>query len=141
MPSYVAVPEIRAHLRPAPRGAALDPTPNPTPAVHTIGGTLALIDPNAYSAASGDCTGLGGFGDIQSGVSVVMRDGAGAIIGSAPPSKGITIDSSTCDVTFRLERVPDAAFYVITIGGRDGPTYSRADMNTMNWDVALVIGE
>jgi hypothetical protein len=45
-----------------------------------------------------------------------------------------------CEFSWTVE-VEDADFYVIEIANREGPTYSRADLEEAGWTVGLTIGE
>jgi hypothetical protein len=91
----------------------------------------------------GACFASGGYGDIKTGVDVVLRNEAGAIIGTAALGAGSTSDPGpyvTCNFAFEIMGVPDAKFYVIKIGRRDGPTYSLDEMTAKSWNITLTLG-
>lgn len=114
-------------------------TPEPTEAGQDITGTFAL---HAQSGQfSGACEGTGGYSDIAAGMNITLEDGEGNVLGTSRFSNGqASEDRQLCEFTFGFEDVPNADFYVLNAGDRGEQTYSRADMEAMDWDVALEIG-
>ncbi len=140
--------------------AAPSPTPTvePTPALNTLTGTLALTDSEAFArfddeaelAARGEwCASQSthGYTDIAVGTQIVVKDETGSILGTGTAiggevTGGGVYDSErdACVWTFSVDDLTDAEFYTVEAGRRGGPTYSRADLEAMDWDVALEIG-
>lgn len=85
------------------------------------------------------CVGQDGFADLELDAQVVIMDGAGSTIAKGATGRGKPL-SSSCEFPFTVRNVPDSDFYSITIGRREGPTYSREEMEQMNWNIALSIG-
>jgi hypothetical protein len=119
---------------------------------HDIEGTLTLVpdDPHTFTFDL-PCFGSDGYDDLYPGAQVTVSDSASRLIatGSIYLSKGVRtppLDSSKatlvsgCEFAFNVLRVPDTDFYSIKIANREGPVYSRADLEAMNWTVALTIG-
>jgi hypothetical protein len=81
----------------------------------------------------------GGFADIRDGATVLVKDSAGrtiatgALIGGTATAKGTIFK-------FAVPSVPTSDFYQVTIGSRGGQTYSRADLDTAGWSIALALG-
>jgi hypothetical protein len=125
------------------------PTPVPTAVTHAITGTLTLDEnPNLVQKVSTSlgkvtsCSGTGGFADIKDGAQVVIRDAAGAIVGTATIAVASDLTStfdSICRYTFATT-VPDSAFYTVEIANRKGPTYQRVDLEANGWRVDLTLG-
>ena len=61
-----------------------------------------------------------------------------------PPRKRsawlVTKSRDACVWTFMVANLAEAEFYTVEAGRRGGPTYSRAEMEAMDWTVALEIG-
>lgn len=134
------------------------PTPEPTPALATLSGSLTLTDSEAFArfdddaelAARGEwCASQSthGYTDIKVGTQIVVKDETGGILGTGSAIGGEvrgggTYDSErdACVWTFTVAGLEDAEFYTVEAGRRGGPTYSRTDLETMDWTVALEIG-
>ena len=88
--------------------------------------------------------GAGGYDDIRPGALVRVLDEAGTVVGANQLNGGEIFEIPTlldrCRFSWTVE-VEDADFYVIKIGNREGPTYSRADLEEAGWTVELSIGE
>jgi hypothetical protein len=69
-----------------------------------------------------------------------IRDEAGEVIGSS----GLAFDPrgtpDQCLFTWEL-MIGDAASHSIDVGERDAGTYSRQDVNTRSWQVAVIFGD
>jgi hypothetical protein len=118
----------------------------------------------------GDCEGDGGYSDLTAGAQVTVKDESGKVIGtgnlrpgtasSIDPSgdktaeslgttlavlrtvsAGLGIQSRACEFEFTIEDVPRVDFYNLSIGRRDGPTYTFEEMERNGWEVALSIGD
>ncbi len=118
------------------------------PAV-TITGTLTLKgnDHLANLASLGGCAGIGGYDDIREGVDVVVRGPSDEVVGASSLSSGKPFPAGStgssvlwCDFDFEVEVPPDLDFYTVAIGNRGDITYSRTDLEAMQWDLTLSLG-
>jgi len=102
---------------------------------HTVNGTFSLLD---NDTASSDCHGQGGFGDIDQGTTVTVKNESGTILGSGALSAG-KADSLgfTCTYKFAINGVGDAKFYAIEVSHRGSVSYSASKMDSLNWRPAL----
>lgn len=127
-------------------GGGSDSAPNS----QSITGTMTMItgpgdaDYDRDPAVGGSCEGSGGFDDIRSGASVVVRNEEGTTIASGrlEPGEITSVYKGTiptCEWAFEIRDVPDAEFYEIEVSHRGGLQYSKAEMEEMNWEVAFSI--
>lgn len=116
----------------------------------SITGTMTMItgpadaDYDRNPAVGGSCEGSGGFDDIRSGASVVVRNEDGTTIASGrlEPGEITSVYKGTiptCEWAFEVRDVPAAEFYEIEVSHRGGLQYSKAEMEEMNWEVAFSI--
>lgn len=124
-------------------------TPSPSPAPIVLTGTFALTAPGSIdfarrNPATGDdgaCQGNGGYSDIRAGVSVVVKDSTGTIIGTGPLLYASKASNEThCAFTFSFGIAP-TDFYVVSVGNRGGVTYSRAQLEGAGWNLDLTLGQ
>jgi hypothetical protein len=111
---------------------------------HEITGSVTLYDEDLllYEAQTGSgCTGSGGFSNIAWQATVTVYDGSGNVVGSSRLDFGDAIDRTTCRFPFTVLDVRDADFYEVRVAGRNGPTYSRQDLELPGWSVHLSIGD
>jgi len=118
------------------------PAATPAAETFTIRGEFLLrggSDAYYLSSRSGACSGRGGFDDILAGAQVRVRDQSGTLLGIGELVEGP--HEKRCDFTFTVE-VPRSDFYMIAAGhaGREGPSFSFADMESNDWQVALSMG-
>lgn len=111
---------------------------------HTLAGTVTIRFSDHWTYVDWNdptkgCVGIGDFTDIGPGVDVVVRDQANTVIGSAKTTFQ-AIDKGDCRLGFTVPSVPDASFYWITVAGRNATTYSKADLASKGWAVALTFG-
>lgn len=106
---------------------------------HAVTGTMVLTSTDVDWTAS-TCNGSGGYSDIREGANIVAKDGAGKVLGTAN-LKGDPAGSSAakCSYTWTMN-VPDADFYVFTLGRRGDITYSKDELAGAGWTVGLTIG-
>ena len=76
--------------------------------------------------------------------SIRVLNEAGNIVASSTLSlsRGVIVDIGVvfgCQFSWTIE-VEDADFYVFEIANREGPTYSRADLEEAGWIVGLTLG-
>lgn len=131
--------------------APVDASPD-TLETHTVNGTIILIGQDNFAADTSlnpkegeRCTGYKGFDDIKPGASIRALDGGGDIVGSSSlPDLGNVVRIRPqvlgCEFTWMIE-VKDADFYVFEIANRNGPSFSRADLEANEWAVGLSIGD
>jgi hypothetical protein len=84
-----------------------------------------------------------GMNHIRADTEVLVKDGGGETVGSGRleeaedsgtiPSGGYVL----CRFTFEIPNVSEADFYEFQIGDLEGPTYSFAEMEDLDWHVAL----
>ncbi len=107
-------------------------------ASHPITGTFTF--PYRFSDVGTYCQGLHDNADIRPGLPVTVADQAGAVVGVSSLGSGVVVldaeKSMMCVFPFDVD-VTEAPFYQISIGSRQGPIYSLADMQSMNWSVAF----
>lgn len=152
-PTVVATPTGT----PTPTPAQLTPAvPTPAPVTHSITGTMAInalltTEDLARQGSGGipsqekNCRPDGDYDKVVAGVPVVVLDQAGTVVGATTLKRGspaftVLNPSMACQFAFGIGDVPDAAFYSISVGSWEGPTYSLADMQAMDWQVSLTLG-
>lgn len=105
----------------------------------TLTGTLTLTSDD-LAGSDDNCSGTGGFGDIQQGMDVVIRDETGAIIGTSRVGPG-TRSGRHCEFGFEVVELPIAEFYTVEVGDRGDLTYSPEELSEMDWHIDLTLGE
>lgn len=86
----------------------------------------------------------GGYDDIQVGAQVLVRDASDKIIGTGSLGNGGGVphgDSAWCAFPFTVDRLPEADFYSIEVTHRKPLTYSRDELEALNWTVDLKLGD
>ena len=114
-----------------------------TESTHTITGDMTLVDLDEFLLLDdGDsCSGSGGYGDIDAGTTVNVKDQSGTLIGSGSLGPGKARSKlSACVFPFEIEGVKDAKFFQVEVSRRGGLSYSKADMEGMNWTVHASLG-
>ncbi len=101
-------------------------------------GTFTLTDIGNTRGSDTNCFGDGGYDDIRSGVSVTVRDGAGAVLGTGRLGDGVK--DLWCTFNFTVADLPKVDFYSVEVGRRGELTYSFDEMETSGWKVDLSIG-
>jgi hypothetical protein len=134
--------------------ATATPVHSTAPTAHAIGGTLTIDDwgfcplnSACSSAPPTSCEGTGatygGFSDINSGTQVQIEDGSGNIVAVGSLGDGTTSTASAgfvnCTFNFEVTNVPDESIYQVAIGDRSPVTYSRAELVSNGWNVALTV--
>ena len=123
-------------------------SPSATPPQQTISGSMVLTGSTSAGTirrtdgASG-CVGLGGYGDIQSGAQVTLRDGTGQVIGLTTLGSGrMTRDDALidCRFEFAFADIPEAAFYSVEVGRRGEVRASSEDLSARGWTFAMTLG-
>ena len=114
-----------------------------TESTHTITGDMTLVDLDEflYLDDGDSCSGSGGYGDIDAGTTVNVKDQSGTLIGSGSLGPGkATSKLSACVFPFEIEGVKDAKFFQVEVSRRGGLSYSKADMEGMDWTVHASLG-
>lgn len=111
---------------------------------HTIKGDMTLIDSDRFRRYDvGDaCSGSGGYGDIDEGTTVSVKDQKGTLIGSGRLGPG-KIEGSvlkTCVFPFEVTGVKDAQFFQVEVSRRGGLSYSKSEMEKNGWTVHASLG-
>ncbi|GAS97112.1 membrane protein [Mycolicibacterium canariasense] len=109
----------------------------------TIHGTFTLNDPepSAYSQAievdGSSCAGSGGYGDVDAGTPVMVKNGKGEILTTSYLEQGRGGRyMCTFGITFDITEGEDR--YVVSVGRRGELSYSFADLKAGG--VAMVLG-
>ncbi|MCO6502990.1 MAG: hypothetical protein J5I28_07890 [Acidimicrobiales bacterium] len=87
--------------------------------------------------------GTGDYQDIREGAEVLVRDGAGAVVGIGSLELGETGDhpeGERCFFGFTAQLAREADFYTVEIAGRKGPHFSHAGLVESGWKVTLEPG-
>lgn len=109
-------------------------------------GEIALFDESsALMLDVGDaCEGTGGYSDIQAGLQVRVSDAGGQLIGTGHLDPGQIRRRSVgkaCVLEFSVDDIPDSDFYTFEASHRGGLTYSRSEMDSVDWHVSLQLGQ
>ena len=93
------------------------------------------------------CAGEGGYDDIRPGAEVTVRDRTGAIIATSRLDWGVVEriiegdpDRFYCRLPFSVPDVPEADFYSIEVSRRGELTFSRDELEALDWQVAFELG-
>lgn len=132
-----------------------------------ITGTASLVSEDVAGDWD-DCTGTGGYDDFGAGMDVTIRDEDGTIVGSGT-TRNLTVDDQTvttdpeadlsplesaamgaemlpfmegtaCVIWFDVP-VEGADFYEVSVGSRGEMTYSRDELEDIEWHVDLSLGD
>ncbi|MCJ7491306.1 MAG: hypothetical protein MUP15_04025 [Dehalococcoidia bacterium] len=118
------------------------PKPTPTPQAHTVHGTMTVPARDSYLELGKPCSGAGGYSDMEAGTQVVVKNGEGNTIATGRLNSGIGkfYVGPACSLSFDIEGVPDSDFYSIEVSHRGAMSYSKGDMESNNWTLALALG-
>lgn len=108
------------------------------PETNTIRGTFTLTDSDGYSGSS-SCSGDGGYGDVEAGLKVDVRDESQTLLGTGNLTSGVEM-SDGCTFRFVVNEVPKAKFYTIEVGRRGDLSYSHDEMEARGWSVSFTLG-
>ncbi len=99
---------------------------------------FALIDLDGVSCAGG----TGGYNDVGPGMSVVVRNNDGQVIGTGSlGDNGEKIESVACEWTALVEDVPSGEdYYAVTVGRRGEQVYTGDELEEQNWEISLSLG-
>jgi hypothetical protein len=117
-----------------------------SPASRHITGTFVLYDTHLTGGIkeideNANCEGARGYSDISPGVSALIKDESGKVIGSAVlPIGGGYGTKCSFDLDFGLV-TDDAKFYVFNVAGRGDVSYSHDQLASKGWTVSLSLGD
>jgi len=104
-----------------------------------LAGTFTLFSSSQPQAKP--CASRPGYSDIAAGAPVVVRDERGVTVATAPLSSGTSEPSRRgCVFRFRIQPLPVAAAYTVSVGRRGGLRYSYADLQNAGWRVTMGLG-
>ena len=83
--------------------------------------------------------GLPGWRDARVGGSVVLRDGNGSVLATAPLTGGV-LDARGCHLTWSAA-VPETPFVSVALGSRAGVTFSSTQLTSRGNRADTVYGE
>lgn len=130
----------------------------------TLTGEFTLTDTDSVSGTAESCRGTGGYSDVGPGMNVTVRNGSGEVIASgntesldaeeyfgteeeeggestSPQERAETMfEVLGCTVVFET-KVPKEDFYVIAVGRRGELSFSRQELEELNWNVSLTLGD
>lgn len=137
-PSIAPVASTPAVIASTPEPTA-EPTATPTPGPHWILGHVTLyVHQPTWKVADESCSGSGAYADIRAGLQMTLRDQDNRILGVSPLGEGwVMTPLEACRFLFGYDPAPYAEFYQVESNGRQGLTYSYADMVDNYWTVAL----
>lgn len=98
------------------------------PRTVAISGSVLLTDPKSVSRGGGpfQCTGGGGFGDLQAGTPVTVTDDKGQTIAVGRLDRG-TMTYGNCSFPFTV-KAPERASYGIKIAERNQIQFTRDEV-------------
>lgn len=107
--------------------------------VFSLDGSFTLLD--TTGGPSTNCYGEGGYGDIESGLAVVVKDGSGIILATGNLENGQRSPAGgSCTFDFRIRDIKQSGFYSVEVGRRGSLSYSHSEMLSNNWSVAFSLG-
>ena len=109
------------------------------PAKTKVTGEFILTDSDTAGAA---CIGQGGYSDITRGVSVILTNQDGKILGSSALGAGVSDSSAgTCTYNFTIPDVPeDQSQYAIEVSHRGKVVNSKTELSANGWNFGLSMG-
>lgn len=111
-----------------------------------LGDTSIALDDYQNPAKGDECSGLGGYDDMDAGTEVTVKDEDGTLLATGSLQEGKLSDFSEdgafflCKFSFVIEDVPDAKFYSIETGTRGEISFSKEEMEKQDWEVGLSLG-
>jgi hypothetical protein len=107
------------------------------PPTHTITGDVSLTAGN-YRFSDDRCSASSGYEDVAPGAAVRVTDDKGDLIGTGHLGRG-TVSDGACVLGFTVDKVKDAASYLIQIP-HEGLSISRRAMEASNYTVHATLG-
>jgi hypothetical protein len=111
-----------------------------------VSGTFQLTQTSSYLSFSygsfttgSSCSGSGGYSDIDTGSSVTVYDGSGAVVATGMLGSGRASSSSTCEFAVTVPNVPAGSdFYQVEVSHRGKVTVEGRRLETDG--VSLTLG-
>lgn len=126
------------------------PTAVPAPVEYVITGDYRLRqDMGGAGFRLGDpCDGYTVYRDIREGTPIVVKDGAGNIIGYGQLGPGVVVDADTdattndthCLFPFAIDHLPRSGRYVIQVSTRTKETFTFGSLESAVWQVHMELG-
>ena len=126
-------------------------TKTAAPTTVDVSGTFTLITGADsiladYTDPGTPCEGGGGYSDIAAGAPATLTDEVNTVLaaetlgsGELLPDPGLVLG---CQFKITFTDVPmDRNFYSVDVANRGELTYSRDEMEKMDWEVSLSIGD
>ena len=107
-----------------------------------VTGTFTLLDPGGFTGVE-NCSGSGGYSDIDMGTQVVVKDKTGTLIATSSLGPGETRSFAgfeVCEFSFRVE-VPSEEFYSFEVADRGSLSYTREELEARDWRVEFSLGD
>lgn len=106
---------------------------------------FSLLDFDGGSSCSG---GSGGYSDVGSGMSVVVRDNDNHVIGTGALADGTSITVPNQDIggvagciwSATISDLPSEDYYSVSVGNRGSEVYSHDQLDQKDWTVDLQLG-
>ena len=98
------------------------------------------LQSTSTGGSDSNCRGTGGYDDINSGLSVTVRDGSGGVLATGRLGDGKRPKVARCTFGYSVGGLPEVDFYSIEIGRRGELTYSFEEMENNNWEVSSILG-
>jgi hypothetical protein len=124
---------------------AARPAPPPTtPPPPSLSGALLL---KGYTYAPDDerrCAGIEPYRDLHPGAPVELRNEQGAVIATTALDPGILEGADphlACRLDFVVDPLPMAASYQIRVAGRQGPAFSREELQQSDWTLQITLAK
>ena len=105
---------------------------------HTLNGTLTISSSRAQGTTS--CQGASGYSDIRAETQVTVSDAGGKVLAAGQLKSGSWDGAYSCVFGFSVSGLPDADLYQVEVSHRGKLVYSRQDLDSKDWKVALRIG-
>jgi hypothetical protein len=110
-------------------GATAEPTAS-MPSTFTLNGQLHLVGTFHPDWSPGaDCTGAGGYDDIQGGTSVTVSDASGRLLSVGQLTNGTAVDQADCSFSFSIADVPRGRGpYKLEVAHRGAVPYTEVQL-------------
>jgi hypothetical protein len=108
----------------------------------SLRGEFTVIDVEVVSSnpdGSGGCGGRGEHSDIKSTTDVVVRNGAGKVIGEANLGPGFA-SAVSCTFSWEVDNLPEEQSYVVVVGRHVSPTFFAEELEASGWRLFSTLG-
>jgi hypothetical protein len=101
---------------------------------HTLNGTITVFDDSAFG-----CDLSLGYSDMQEGARVIVTDSDDEVVASSTLEEGE--GELWCEFPFTVDDVPDRDEYWVEVGDRGEIHYDKSELEDMNWELDLSLGD